>query len=243
MMGRRVHKLEEACSALKAMDAKVQALPVQGDVRDPSKLDKAINVVMSTYGQIDVLVNCAAGNFMCAAEDLLSKGFETVVGIDLQGTFNVSRACLPALKKSKRGLIINISATLQYKAAPFQIHAAAAKAGIDVVTQTLGVEWGSEYGIRCVGIAPGPIAGTTGGPTGRVFGNFLKGQDVKDIVPIGRWGETDDIGLTALFLATPAGSYINATTIVVDGGQWHDASRMYRMASPFLKAIAKQRQA
>mmetsp|Transcript_35040 Transcript_35040/g.56572 ORF Transcript_35040/g.56572 Transcript_35040/m.56572 type:complete len:193 (-) Transcript_35040:221-799(-) len=176
-------------------------------------------------------------------KDLSEKGFETVIGIDLQGTFNVSRGCLPALQKSTCPLIVNISATLQYKAMPFQIHAASAKAGIDVVTQTLGVEWGSDYGIRCVGIAPGPIAGTTGGPTGRVFGSFLKDQDVRDIVPIGRWGETHDIGLLALYLATPAGSFINAETIVVDGGNWHDAARMYRIASPFLKAMNKAREA
>lgn len=68
------------------------------------------------------------------------------------------------------GCIINITATLQDHATPFQLHAAAAKAGIDVATNTMGVEW-AEYGIRSVGIAPGGIAGTVGGPDGRVFGS------------------------------------------------------------------------
>ncbi len=238
MMGRRVAKLESAC-ALLASEFKAEALPVQGDVRDPAKINSAVQRIVARFGRIDVLVNCAAGNFMSTSEMLSPKGFETVIGIDLQGTFNVSRACLPALKKSRCPLVINITATLQYKACPFQAHAASAKAGIDSLTQTLGVEWSADYGIRTVGIAPGPIAGTEGGPTGRVFGEFLKGQDVKDIVPLGRWGEVDDIGLTALYLATPAGSYVNATTVVVDGGQWHDASRAYRMAKPFLEAMTK----
>jgi NAD(P)-dependent dehydrogenase (short-subunit alcohol dehydrogenase family) len=84
----------------------------------------------------------------------------------------MSRAVLPFMKKTAPtdgGCIINITATLQDRATPFQLHAAAAKAGIDVATNTVGVEWG-EYGIRAIGIAPGGIAGTVGGPGGRVFG-------------------------------------------------------------------------
>merc|ERR1711879_522560 len=102
---------------------------------------------------------------MCAAEDLTPKGFQTVIDIDLVGTFNLSKACLQYLKNSSDPSIVNITATLQYKALPFQVHAAAAKAGIDVMTQTLGTEWGSKFNIRVNGVAPGPIAGTEGGPT------------------------------------------------------------------------------
>ena len=85
-----------------------------------------------------------------------SRGFHS-------GTFNVTKAVFPYLQKNGGGVILNTSATLQYKATPFQAHASAAKAGIDVLTQTLGVEWG-EQNIRVVSIAPGPIAGTVGGP-------------------------------------------------------------------------------
>eukprot|EP01124_Arcella_intermedia_P010511 TRINITY_DN1701_c0_g1_i2.p1 TRINITY_DN1701_c0_g1~~TRINITY_DN1701_c0_g1_i2.p1 ORF type:complete len:210 (+),score=33.14 TRINITY_DN1701_c0_g1_i2:311-940(+) len=187
--------------------------------------------IVSQLGTIDILVNNAAGNFMCAAEELSPNGFKTVNEIDLQGTFNSSLCALPYLKRSEgsgQSLIINISATLYYKATPFQVHAASAKAGVDVLTNTLGIEWG-HYGVRVVGIAPGPIRGTVGGPEGRVFGmgkEALKGMDVG---PLRRFGEVEDIAYTALFLCSPAASYITATTIVVDGGHWHQSYNHYAL--------------
>jgi len=172
---------------------------------------------------------------MCSAEDLTPNGFKTVTEIDLQGTFNMCKTLLPYLKKSAQakagGVIINITATLHYTAMPFQIHASSAKAGIDVITQTLAVEWGY-YGIRVVGIAPGPIRGTEGGPGGRVFGagDFLP-QETKEktkmVVPLARYGEVEDIANAAMFLASDAGGFITGTTLVVDGGQWHGSAGMY----------------
>merc|ERR1719287_229108 len=99
--------------------------------------------------------------------------------------------------------MIQISATLHYMAMPGQGPAAAAKAGIDSLTRTLAAEW-AEYGIRVVGIAPGPIANTEGGPTGRVFGQKrAENVSIRSTVPLGRWGATNDIANTAVFLASP----------------------------------------
>lgn len=196
---------------------------------------------VDAFGRLDVLVNNAAGNFMASSEDLSANAFRTVIDIDLQGCFNMSRAAFPHLKLAGSGLVINITATLQYKAMPFQAHASAAKAAIDALTNVQGVEWG-EYGIRVVGIAPGPIAGTVGGPTGRVFGAAMQGNAnqksfIQQFVPLGRWGEVSDIAYTALFLATPAGSYITAEQIVVDGGNWHGTSAYHQRG----KAIGKHK--
>merc|ERR1719272_858695 len=140
--------------------------------------------------------------------------------------------------------IINISATLQDQATPFQLHAAAAKAGIDVLTNTLAVEWG-EYGIRCVGLAPGGIAGTVGGPGGRVFGknenntssDKVGAASMIDLSagptpealrrrgnPSGRWGRVEDVALSALYMCTDAGGWISGTRLVVDGGTAHRAA-------------------
>ncbi len=97
------------------------------------------------------------------------------------------------------------------------------------------MEWG-EYGIRVVSIAPGPIEGTTGGPGGRVFGisdpsnaeaDFLGEAKDYSVVPIGRWGRVSDIANTVLFVTSEAASFITATNIVVDGGQWHGTSGFY----------------
>lgn len=180
-------------------------------------------------------MNNAAGNFMSSVENLSFNGFKTVLDIDLIGCFNVSKAVLPLMKEQKDGLIINISATLHYKATPFQMHASAAKAGIDVLTNNIGVEWG-EYGIRCVGIAPGPIEGTVGGPTGRVFGQKNNPMKAENMMPLSKFGTVEDIGYMVLYLSTEIAKFITATTIVVDGGQWHGSTMMFKMMKKMIKS-------
>jgi len=235
IMGRKIAKLEKARSGLMSEGLNgSRILCVPGDVRTDG--EKVVGQVVNRFGGLDILVNAAAGNFMCSAENMSSNAFQTVIDIDLRGTFNMCSAARQALadSKSPHKLIINITATLQYRACPFQAHAAAAKAGIDVLTNTLGVEWTSKFGIRVCGVAPGPIAGTEGGPTGRVFGSAMKaaGMTEKSVMPIGRWGEIYDIANTCLFLTHHDG--INATTLVVDGGHWHGMTEYFRKGDPFL---------
>ena len=90
----------------------VRAVATAADVRDPAAVDQAIGACVAEFGRLDILVNGAAGNFICTAENLSPNGFGTVVDIDLKGTFNVSRAALPHLK-ARGGSVVNISATLQ----------------------------------------------------------------------------------------------------------------------------------
>lgn len=185
------------------------------DVRDFDAVQDAIAKTVEHYGQIDIVVNGAAGNFLCAADQLSSNGFGTVVDIDTKGTFNVCRAAFEPLKESK-GQILNISATLHYLATPMQIHVSAAKAGVDAITRNLSVEWG-RHGIRVNGIAPGPIEDTEG--MKRLLPEALKEKITKKI-PLGRFGRIADIENAALFICSDAASYINGVTLVVDGGQW-----------------------
>lgn len=192
-----------------------ECLAVTADVRDPEAVAGAIAAANEHYGQIDILVNGAAGNFLCAANELSPNGFGTVVDIDTKGTFNVCTAAFESLKAS-RGQIINISATLHYLATPMQIHVSAAKAGVDAITRNLSVEWG-RYGIRINGIAPGPIEDTEG--MKRLLMPEIRDKITKKI-PVGRFGKIADIENAALFLASDAASYVNGVTLVVDGGQW-----------------------
>ena len=188
---------------------------VTADVRDFAAVENAIAKTVEEYGRIDIVVNGAAGNFLCAADQLSANGFGTVVDIDTKGTFNVCRAAFDELKKSK-GQILNISATLHYLATPMQIHVSAAKAGVDAITRNLSVEWG-RHGIRVNGIAPGPIEDTEG--MKRLVPDAVKAMIAKKI-PIGRFGRIADIENAALFLASDAATYINGVTLVVDGGHW-----------------------
>jgi peroxisomal 2,4-dienoyl-CoA reductase len=163
---------------------------------------------------MNALINGAAGNFLCCPEDLSPNGFKTVVDIDLNGTFNMCRYAYEALKGG--GLIINISATLHYTGTPYQAAVSAAKSGIDALTVNLATEWGAE-GIRVCGIAPGPIGDTEG--VARLIPPPVREAMLK-MIPVGRFGTTEDIGLTAVYLASAAGSYVSGTTLVVDGANW-----------------------
>ena len=192
-----------------------KCLAIAADVRDFDSVQNAIAKTAEHYGHIDIVVNGAAGNFLCEANQLSANGFGTVVDIDTKGTFNVCRAAFDELKKSQ-GQILNISATLHYLATPMQIHVSAAKAGVDAITRNLSVEWG-RHGIRVNGIAPGPIEDTEG--MKRLLPEALKEKITKRI-PLGRFGRIADIEHAALFLTSDAASYINGVTLVVDGGQW-----------------------
>lgn len=208
---------EENLAAMKAVIEKNggKCFTVAADVRDFEAVQNAISKTVVHYGKIDIVVNGAAGNFLCAADQLSPNGFGTVVDIDTKGTFNVCRAAFAELYKSK-GQILNISATLHYLATPMQIHVSAAKAGVDAITRNLSVEWGKQ-GIRVNGIAPGPIEDTEG--LKRLLPDALK-EKITRKIPLGRFGRIADIENAALFLTSDAASYINGVTLVVDGGQW-----------------------
>ncbi len=192
-----------------------ECFAVASDVRDFAAVENAINQTVERFGKIDIVVNGAAGNFLCKADELSANGFGTVLDIDAKGTFNVCRAAFEELKKS-RGQILNISATLHLAATPMQIHVSAAKAAVDAITRNLSVEWG-RYGIRVNGIAPGPIEDTEG--MKRLLPEPLKEKLAKKI-PLQRFGRIADIENAALFLCSEAASYISGVTLVVDGGHW-----------------------
>jgi len=238
LMGRRKEVLDKATAELSKEG--ISSIGVRGDVRNYADCQKVVAEVVAKFGKLDILVNGAAGNFLALAEDLSPNGFKTVMEIDTLGTFHMSKASFGPLKEHG-GVIINISATLHYTASRYQIHASAAKAAIDSMTRNLALEWG-KYGIRVVGIAPGPIADTEG------YQRLSGGDDNPDVekvlakvVPVGRLGRTHDIGQAALFLASPAGSYISAHTIVVDGG--HYVYNLPYVPEEVYEAIAAQRKA
>lgn len=198
-----------------------EAFAVAADVRHPEQIEKAIAATVERFGKIDIVVNGAAGNFLCTAEELSPNGFGTVVDIDLKGTFNVCRAAFAELKKN-RGQILNISATLHYLGTPMQLHVSAAKAGVDALTRNLAVEWG-RYGIRVNAIAPGPIGDTEG--MKRLVPEPIK-EKLKQRIPLGRFGLIEDIENAAIFLCSDAANYINGAVLVVDGGHWLAANRL-----------------
>jgi peroxisomal 2,4-dienoyl-CoA reductase len=230
LVSRSLEHLEPAAKTINdapALRAGMPALPtgeafaIAADVRRPEEVEKAIAATVEHFGKIDIIVNGAAGNFLCKAEELSPNGFGTVVDIDLKGTFNVCRAAFDQLKEH-RGQILNISATLHYLGTPMQLHVSAAKAGVDALTRNLAVEWG-RYGIRVNAIAPGPIGDTEG--MKRLVPEPIK-EKLKQRIPLGRFGLIEDIENAAVFLCSDAANYINGAVLVVDGGHWLAANRL-----------------
>ena len=217
---RKQENLDEAAEEIREATG-AEVLAMAADVREPEQVEAVVAKTAEKFGGIDTLINGAAGNFPVPAAALTYKGFRTVLEIDLQGSFNVSKACFEELAKAgeKHGNanIICISATLQYTGVPFQVHVCAAKAGIDAMMRTLANEWGP-LGIRVNCVSPGPIGDTEGmrrlAPTPEILAKAEKS------VPLRRFGTIQEIADSCLFLVSEASQYTTGAILIVDGGAW-----------------------
>lgn len=215
--GRSKEKLEVAKEEIEQYDG--QILTIDMDVRDPERVQYTVDEAIKTFGQIDGLVNNAAGNFICAAEDLSINGWNSVIDIVLNGTWYCTQAVGKQwIKNGQKGRIINMVATYSWLAGEGVIHSASAKAGVLSMTRTLAVEWGSKYGITVNAIAPGPIE-NTGGAQKLTLSEEAR-QRTLDSVPLGRTGQPEEIAGLARFLFSSDADYINGEVITMDGGQW-----------------------
>jgi len=215
IVGRNPEKTKQAAREMDELrpDCKVIACP-NTDVRDVHSIAKAVENTVEQLGRIDFVIAGAAGNFLSDFNHLSSNAFKSVVSIDLLGSFNSVKACFEQLKKNT-GSIIFVSATLHYYGIPFQIHVAAAKAGVDALSNALAVELGP-LGIRSNCIAPGGIEGTEG--LKRLVPDL---DSFTSKIPMGRLGTTRDIAEATVYLFSPAASYVTGTVQIVDGGAWH----------------------
>lgn len=211
LLGRTPEKLEAVAQQIRDAGGAAHALPA--DVRDYARVAAAVDGLAQQTGRLDVLVCSAAGNFLAPAAAMSANAFRSVVDIDLCGTFNACRAAFPHLS-AQGGAILNITALQARSAMPFQAHAGAAKAGIEKLTRDLALEWGPA-GVRVNALCPGATDGTEGltrlAPPGYVD-RFLRR------LPLRRLGTIEELAEAALFLCSPAATYITGTTLTVDGG-------------------------
>lgn len=215
-VGAKVSVLSRAPEKVKAAVERLGpgAWGLPADVRSYDAVAAALAGAVAHSGPIDVLVSGAAGNFVAPALGMSANGFKAVVDIDLLGTFNVARAAFEHLRRPGASLI-NISAPQAVNARALQAHVCAAKAGIDMLTKCLAIEWGPQ-GVRVNGIIPGPIEGTEG--MARLAPTEEAAAMVRANVPLRRYGTLEDVANLALFLASPLASYISGAIVPVDGG-------------------------
>jgi NAD(P)-dependent dehydrogenase (short-subunit alcohol dehydrogenase family) len=191
-----------------------EAIGFSADVRDVKAVEVAVVGVYEAFATIDVLVSGAAGNFPAPALGMSPNAFKSVVDIDLLGTFHVLQTAYPYLTKPGAS-IINISAPQAFVPMELQAHVCAAKAGVDMVTRVLALEWGAQ-GIRVNSVVPGPIADSEGmrrlAPTPAIQNAVTKS------VPLGRLGTPMDVANAIMYLASPLAEYVTGAVIPVDGG-------------------------
>jgi NAD(P)-dependent dehydrogenase (short-subunit alcohol dehydrogenase family) len=213
LIGRTKEKLESAAEEIRQAGGTASEHPA--DVRDYDALAGAIKSARDAHGEIDLVVCGAAGNFPAPALGMSANGFKAVVDIDLLGTFNTCRAVFEHLKRPGAS-IINISATQAFIPMPLQAHVCAAKAGVDMLTKCLAIEWGLE-GVRVNSIAPGAVDDTEGmsrlAPTPEIK------KQVARSIPLKRFATKDEIADLALFLSSDAAQFITGAIVVCDGGQ------------------------
>ncbi|OZS79142.1 2,4-dienoyl-CoA reductase [Tetzosporium hominis] len=214
--GRDLEKLQsvkEEFNSIGAIDI------FQMDVREPEHAKAMVAFTVERFGSVDALVNNAAGNFLVASEKLSPNGWKAVIDIVLNGSFYCSHAVGNYwIENQKQGAILNMLATYAWGAGAGVVHSAAAKAGVMSLTRTLAVEWGTKYGIRVNGIAPGPIERTGGAD--KLWESEQAAERTLKSVPLGRLGKPEEIAELAAFMLSDKAAYMNGEIVTLDGGQW-----------------------
>jgi NAD(P)-dependent dehydrogenase (short-subunit alcohol dehydrogenase family) len=187
-------------------------------VRQPDQVEALVERTIARFGRIDILVNNAAGNFICPAEDLSPNGWNAVVGIVLNGSFYCSRAVgRHLISRGGGGSIVSILANYVWTGSAGTVHSAAAKAGVLAMTQTLAVEW-ARHNIRVNAVAPGPIESP--GAARQLWNSPGAVERITQMVPLRRWGKPEEVADAVAFLVSPHAAYITGDVITIDGGAW-----------------------
>jgi NAD(P)-dependent dehydrogenase (short-subunit alcohol dehydrogenase family) len=218
LVGRREDPLRETCEEIHRTGG--AAAYTTCDVRDYAAVEAAVAKAEEQFGDINTLVNNAAGNFMARTEKLTPNAFNAVVGIVLNGTFHCTQVLAKRwISQKLAGSVLNIVTT--YAAvncgSGFVVPSACAKAGVLAMTRSLAVEW-ARYHIRLNAIAPGPFP--TEGAWSRLMPSKQFEEHSKDKHPMKRFGRHDELANLAAFLVSDLAEYINGECVVIDGGQW-----------------------
>jgi peroxisomal 2,4-dienoyl-CoA reductase len=221
IVGRNVEKTESVAKSIATERRGAKVLGIGSvDVRSVESLTAAVERCVKELGGVDILIAGAAGNFLAPMTQLSPNAFKSVIDIDVLGSYNVVKACMPHLfesaKRGKTPRIIFISATIHYTGMPLQTHVMAAKAAVDALSSSCAIELGPR-GITSNVISPGAIAGTEG------VDRLIRKEDMDAAskrTPMGRVGTVKDITDATVWLCSEGGAFINGTIMV--GKLYHD---------------------
>ena len=213
----RRQNLIDAVAAEIAEEYGVETLAVRCDITDTESVEAMVDAALAKFGRIDILINNAGTGAVAPAEDITDDQFNHEMQVDLFGTFKVARAVAKkAMIPAKYGRIINIASMYGLVgnkilgSAPYH----AAKGGVVNLTRALAAEWG-KYGITVNAICPGYFYTDLTRET--LDSDFFQ-QNAKTMIPEERYGNPGELDAAAIFLASPAASYVTGVPLPVDGG-------------------------
>ncbi|NJW51595.1 SDR family oxidoreductase [Salinimicrobium oceani] len=232
---RNLEKLEHTAKELEA-ETGGKCLPLQCDVRNYEQVEHMLQETIKSFGDVDILLNNAAGNFISPTERLSANAFDTIIDIVLKGSKNCTLAFGKHWidSKSRDKTVLNIVTTYAWTGSAYVVPSATAKAGVLAMTRSLAVEW-AKYGIRMNAIAPGPFP--TKGAWDRLLPGDLKEKfDLAKKVPLKRVGEHQELANLAAYLVSDFSAYVNGEVITIDGGEWLKGAGQFNL----LEAIPEQ---
>ena len=213
LTGRTLNTCQEAAHAISETSGR-RCRAFQGDVTKSADVERVVKEVEQEFGRIDILINNAGNNIRGSVDQLTEADWDSVLDTNLKGPFLVSRLVGPAMARRGWGRIINLGSILSVIALPGRAPYASAKAGVLNLTRVLALEWaGTGVTVNC--ICPGPFATEM---NRQLLDDPVKYQEFIKQIPMGRWGELEELAGAVVFLASDASSFVTGSPLFIDGG-------------------------
>lgn len=204
----------EAVARTLATESGSKTLGLAVDVTQSASVDAMVAKTLETFGSVDVLVNNAGINIRGPIEQLQESDWDQVIDTNLKGPWLCCRAVAAPMRKRGWGRIINVSSMLGEVSLPGRSPYASSKGGVTLLTKTLALEFARD-GINVNALCPGPFATELNRP---LLEDPATRAAMESKVPLGRWGDPEELGPAALFLASDASSFMTGATLFIDGG-------------------------
>jgi NAD(P)-dependent dehydrogenase (short-subunit alcohol dehydrogenase family) len=211
--GRTRETLDETAAEVGAATGR-RIVPFVVDVTSADEVTTLFSDVAAGFGPVDILINNAGNNIRGSVADLSEADWDSVLDTNLKGPFLCARAFGPAMASRGWGRIINLGSILSVIGIAGRAPYASAKAGVTALTRVLALEWAAR-GVTVNAICPGPFGTDMNRP---LLNDPVKYQEFVKNLPIGRWGELDELAGLVVFLASPASSFMTGSSIFIDGG-------------------------